>query len=67
VSLEAQVRFASQFEIKAQTKYDKHQTERDASHVPAPKARNIIARGKREARRPWIVQQETRRALKRAE
>jgi len=27
------------------------------SRAAAPKARNMIARGKREARRPWIVSQ----------
>ena len=32
----------------------------------APKARNMIARGKREARRPWLVSTKRRRALKRA-
>jgi hypothetical protein len=34
--------------------------------IAAPKARNIKARGKREARRPWIVSPQRRRALKRA-
>jgi len=36
------------------------------SRAAAPKARDMTARGKREARRPWIASKKGRRALKRA-